>query len=596
MNFLSLNIKGVRRDHKHAWVRKLKSDYCVNFIALQETMAEDIKDIPVEKLWGFQASDFAAVASVGRSGGLISIWDPNVFVKEEVELNRNFVGIKGKLIGVVEPLIIVNVYGPKTPVQKRIVWNEIWGLKQRWNGLWLIMGDFNAVRYDRKRRNSDFCRLTARDFNRFIDKMELVDPNMGGHQFTYMNTRGDKLSKIDRFLFCRGFFDRWPRSAVTALSRLHSDHCPILLDVGKVDFRPKVFKCFNSWFFREDFERTVRLAYALSPRGGEVDRCLLIKLQEIKKAIKGWWLETKNKEEGEGRILKEKIGKIEMAAEGRDLTDSERADREGWVKRINELESFKARDLRQKAKIKWAVDGDENSRFFHGVVNVRSLSNRINGLIIGGQWVTKPWRIKEEMLLHFKDRFTEPLAYDSVNWDFLGDIMGFMGFPGLWCCWVRGCLESGTTSVLVNGSPTKEFTASRGLRQGDPMSPLLFAVVMEALHVVTLRARDVGAFRGLQFPNQGPVLSHIFFADDVVFVGEASEGNLMNLARLLRCFNLASGLKVSFQKSSLFGVGIEGGGLGRLAGLIHCKVGDLPSTYLGVWDWVNSSSEHGLST
>jgi len=59
-------------------------------------------------------------------------------------------------------------------------------------------------------------------------------------------------------------------------------------------------------------------------------------------------------------------------------------------------------------------------------------------------------------------------AYDSVSWEFLFYMMGRLGLCGKWVQWIRVCLESATVSVLVNGSPTKEFKPTRGLRQGDP--------------------------------------------------------------------------------------------------------------------------------
>ena len=72
-------------------------------------------------------------------------------------------------------------------------------------------------------------------------------------------------------------------------------------------------------------------------------------------------------------------------------------------------------------------------------------------------------------------------AYDNVNWGFLCDIMNQMGFPTKWCEWVFGVLASARSSILVNGAPTFEFQCSKGMRQGDPLSPFLFIIVMEAL-------------------------------------------------------------------------------------------------------------------
>ncbi|KAM0036030.1 putative RNA-directed DNA polymerase [Helianthus debilis subsp. tardiflorus] len=97
-------------------------------------------------------------------------------------------------------------------------------------------------------------------------------------------------------------------------------------------------------------------------------------------------------------------------------------------------------------------------------------------------------------------------AYDALNWKFLIMLMKHMGFPSKWRCWILGILYSGSSSVLVNGSPTTEFVLERGLRQGDPISPFLFIIAMEALHNMMMRASTNGVFKGVNLPNGGPLI------------------------------------------------------------------------------------------
>ncbi|KAJ0883842.1 putative RNA-directed DNA polymerase [Helianthus annuus] len=143
-------------------------------------------------------------------------------------------------------------------------------------------------------------------------------------------------------------------------------------------------------------------------------------------------------------------------------------------------------------------------------------------------------------------------------------------------------VSTARASVLVNGSPTQEFLCHRGLRQGDPLSPFLFILAMEALTGVMKKACSIGLFKGIKVPTQGPELSHFLYADDVVFIGEWSTQNALNLNRILRCFYLSSGLRVNLAKTSIFGVGVDENQVHTLATLLRCKPGSLPFKHLGL--------------
>jgi hypothetical protein len=87
-------------------------------------------------------------------------------------------------------------------------------------------------------------------------------------------------------------------------------------------------------------------------------------------------------------------------------------------------------------------------------------------------------------------------AYDHVNWDFLLYMLRRCGFGEKWCSWIAHCISSVRFSVLVNGTPSGFFSSSRGLRQGDPLSPLLFVFVMEALGRMLSAAVSGGLLAG----------------------------------------------------------------------------------------------------
>ncbi|KAK9067117.1 hypothetical protein SSX86_014442 [Deinandra increscens subsp. villosa] len=173
-------------------------------------------------------------------------------------------------------------------------------------------------------------------------------------------------------------------------------------------------------------------------------------------------------------------------------------------------------------------------------------------------------------------------AFDSLNWDFLQSILVQMGFPFRWCSWIDGILKASRVSVLINGSPTLEFQCSRGLRQGDPLSPFLFVIAMEALSCILRKAESAGLFSGVSLPNNGPSISHLLFADDVLFIGNWSASSLLNINRILRCFFLSSGLKINLSKSCIYNIGRNEAEVNYVANSLGCSLGTFPFNYLGI--------------
>ncbi|MCH80102.1 LINE-1 reverse transcriptase like [Trifolium medium] len=121
---------------------------------------------------------------------------------------------------------------------------------------------------------------------------------------------------------------------------------------------------------------------------------------------------------------------------------------------------------------------------------------------------------------------------------------------------IRACVFNGNLAVLVNGCSTEEINIQRGLKQGDPLAPFLFLLVVERLSG-TIRKAELGVFKGFKVGNNGLSVSHLQYADDTLFLGEATVENPWTLKTVLRCFELASGLKVNFAKSSVMGVNVS---------------------------------------
>jgi len=124
-----------------------------------------------------------------------------------------------------------------------------------------------------------------------------------------------------------------------------------------------------------------------------------------------------------------------------------------------------------------------------------------------------------------------------------------------WIQWIEGCLKSASVSVLVNGSPSAEFIPQRGLRQGDPLAPLLFNIVAEALTELMREAVDKNLFCGFLVGKNNVEVSILQYVDDTIFFGETSMKNVKATKAILRSFELVSGLKINFAKSCFGAIG-----------------------------------------
>nr|GEZ94158.1 RNA-directed DNA polymerase, eukaryota [Tanacetum cinerariifolium] len=134
--------------------------------------------------------------------------------------------------------------------------------------------------------------------------------------------------------------------------------------------------------------------------------------------------------------------------------------------------------------------------------------------------------------------------------------------------------------ILAN-SPTSGFHFCCGLKQGDPLAHFRFIFIMESFHISVTRTVGDGVFKGLSIQGSDP-LSHLFYADDVVFLGEWSETNLVNLVKILDCFHLAPCLKINLIKSQVLGIGIPRDIVSQGASRIGCDVLRTPFKYFGV--------------
>ncbi|GJV32584.1 RNA-directed DNA polymerase, eukaryota [Tanacetum coccineum] len=715
-----------------------------------------ISHMDVKSLWGNSNFDFVASDSLGNSGGILCIWEASIFKKDGATISDNFIAIYGTWLPRNVKILLVAVYAPQQPGSKRALWDFLSNLVRRWNGEAIIMGDFNDVRTMDERLGSSFNVSSARCFDRFIVSSGLVDVKLEGYSFTWSHPSASKMSKLDRFLVTEGIISLYPSISALCLDRHLSDHRPILLREVLSDFGPTPFRFYQSWLRMEGFDSMVEHAWlSFSHSDSNAMVRFKKKLQDLKSIIRLWVKDKKFHLHNAKNSLQNDLISIDKDLERGNVSDDILLNRMDLNRRLQDIKLLEVKDLVQKSKIKWAIEGDENSKFFHGIINKKRSQLSIRGVFVEGTWCTDPSIVKEAFKNHFEVRFQQPChdrlklnapfhnrlssdqvdeldravsrdeirravwncgenkspgpdgytfeffrkywslvgadfcdavdyffksgtfprgcnssfialipkvndakfvndfrpisligcvykvitkvlanrlatvisdlvsetqsafvanrqildgpfilnemlnwckrkkkqamffkvdfakAYDSVRWDYLLDILHAFGFGPNWCRWIRGTFTSSMASILVNGSPTSEFPFCCGLKQGDPLAPYLFILIMESLHISFSRVVDDGLFKGFQL--HGSVnISHLFYADDAMFIGEWSEQNLHNIVKVLNCFHLASGLKINIAKSQVLGVGVSQNVVVQAANRIGCAVLNTPFRYLGV--------------
>jgi hypothetical protein len=132
-------------------------------------------------------------------------------------------------------------------------------------------------------------------------------------------------------------------------------------------------------------------------------------------------------------------------------------------------------------------------------------------------------------------------AYDRIEWSLIMKISQKLGFCEKWISLVQECISSSSFSVLINGSPTNVFSLSKGLRQGNPLSPFLFILGSEVLSRLLYNAKSNGKFLGFPLASSCPRVSHLLFADDLIIFSRAIVEDAITIQSCIELYQGCSG-------------------------------------------------------
>ncbi|XP_057774769.1 uncharacterized protein LOC130993749 [Salvia miltiorrhiza] len=173
-------------------------------------------------------------------------------------------------------------------------------------------------------------------------------------------------------------------------------------------------------------------------------------------------------------------------------------------------------------------------------------------------------------------------AFDTLSWRFILCAMEAMGFDQRFLNWISTIFGSARISILYNGQLCGYFSCSRGVRQGDPLSPIIFGIAEDVLSCMFMKAVKDGCLTPMSMSRANNFPTHLLYADDILLFCKASTKNARTIRNILQRYGELSGQICSREKSHIyFAKGVSLSYQRQIGRILHFRVGLMPMTYLG---------------
>ena len=289
LEILTWNVRGLNDRDERLRIKNMIKDWHADVICLQETKMELITVQIVLSLWRNQFVDWMFLGSNGASGGILLMWDKRVVEKLDDAVGYFSVSCKFRNVEDQKVWMFSGVYEPVIDRDRRLMWDELAGIRSWWDVPWCLGGDFNVVRFPSEKVGSVNFTAAMYDFSNFISDHGLVDFPLIGGIFTWSNNREiSSMSRLDRFLFSADWNEGITNISQKRMVRWNSNHFPVLLDCGSVQRRRRPFRFENMWLKEEGFAELVRGWWELYSISGTPSFVFASKLKALKADLKHW--------------------------------------------------------------------------------------------------------------------------------------------------------------------------------------------------------------------------------------------------------------------------------------------------------------------
>ncbi|XP_059292232.1 uncharacterized protein LOC132045677 [Lycium ferocissimum] len=368
---VSWNVKGLNKDRKRGLVRNLINQWVADVYILVETKLVGSVNNIIQSIWDNRWVGEVHLEVVGTSGGILILWDRRVWEGQMAECGNQCITCKMTGQNSDFTWFLTAVYADCKKIERRELWGELYSMKERCAGPWVVGGDFNVIRYPIERTNCLRINGAMAEFSECIEELELVDPPLFGGSFTWRRGENHRsASRIDRFLYSSTWEEQFTLIKQSVLAKIGSDHNPILLSCGELKFKKSYFRFENWWIGVEGFKENVKLWWGSFVVDGRP--CFVL----AEKPKMGNWKQRKED------ILNQ-LANWEAVQEQRILTDDEAVQKSNLAMEYEEVARNEEIAWKQRSRIQWLKQGDKNTKYFHRIATAHKRVNSIDNLTVG---------------------------------------------------------------------------------------------------------------------------------------------------------------------------------------------------------------------
>ncbi|XP_042958065.1 uncharacterized protein LOC122293587 [Carya illinoinensis] len=568
MKCISWNFRGLGNPRTVQELHLLVRENVSDFVFLMETKCSRNKVEQIRNQIGFQQS--FVVNSKGYRGGLAFLWKDNKDVALET-YTRNHISISVKILESECPFILTGFYGNPETSKRNGSLELLKALKPKDDKAWICLRDFDEILHQHEKKGAAVRPYRqVESFRETVEACDLSEIQFLGNYFTWSNRREGRFftkEKLDRAFGNPSYLRLYEDSYVTSLVAHSSDHSPIVLQQGtneKRRYKARPFRYESKWDRREECKELIEKAWTtpVNQLSNLFTSSEPSKIEDCIKHTKAIIIEDMNK------YLIKKIENSEI---------------EEAVFSMNGLGSpgpdgFPAIFYQTH----WTTVGPKVCVAIKEAFQTDSWPSKFNATYIALIPRTKnPTKVTDSNLSHCAMLITNNVivsfealhtmqgklrgregymalkldmskAYDRIEWVFLAVVMKKMGFSKKWIEVIMRCISTVSYAILINGMPQESFTPTRGIRQGDPLSPYLFILCAKVLSCMLQAAETTGALTGVPLARNHMNISHLFFANDSLLFCKANPLEWSRLIYLLEVYENASGQRFNKDKTSIY--------------------------------------------